>query len=211
MSYRLAIFSDIHADLHALQDALRHIDRIGCDEIVCAGDLVDFGLFPEETLGLIIERGIPCVRGNHDRWAVKSGAASLDLSPGSMRFLSGLPTAWEKRVEGVRLAVHHGSPRGDMDGIDPDQLDLALADMLLRKADCDVLIVGHTHVAFRVDVAGGRSILNPAALLRDPASGDEGPPATGTFGILDLPSGEFRVHRASDGAEVPIPRRLLAC
>jgi predicted phosphodiesterase len=81
--------------------------------------------------------------------------------------------------------------------------------MLLHKADCDVLIVGHTHRAFRIDVSGRRTILNPAALLRDPAPGAENPPATGTFGLLDLPSREFYVYRASDGSEVPVPRRVL--
>lgn len=209
MPYRVAIISDIHADLHALQDALKQIDQIGCDEIVCAGDLVDFGLFPEETLALLIARNIPCIRGNHDRWATKDGARGCDLSRETKRLLAELPTYWQRPIEGVRVAVHHGSPKGDMDGLVPDQVDLARADLLLRKADCDVLIVGHTHLVFRIDVAGGRSILNPAAVLRDPAPGAENPPATGTFGVLELPSREFRVYRASDGTEVVVPRRVL--
>lgn len=209
MAYRLAIITDVHGDLHVLQDALSQIERLGCDEIVCAGDLVDFGLFPGETISLLVERGIPCIRGNHDRWAVKDGAKGWDLAPEAKSFLADLPLRWEKRVEGTRVAVHHGSPRGDMDGIDPENIDLALADMLLRKADCDVLIVGHTHRAFRLDVAGARSILNPAALLRDPAPAGDNPPATGTFGVLELPSREFRVCRAKDGSEVEVRRRVL--
>jgi len=116
---------------------------------------------------------------------------------------------WEKNIKGTRVAVHHASPRGDIDGVDHEHINLALADLLLRRADCDVLIVGHTHRAFRLDVAGGRSILNPAALLRDPAPGAENPPATGTFGVLELPSREFRVFRAADGTEVEVPRRVL--
>jgi putative phosphoesterase len=208
MPYRLAVISDVHADLHALQDALEQIDGIGCDEIVCAGDLMDFGLFPEETLALLMARGVPCIRGNHDRWSTKDGARGWDLSHASAAFLAQLPTRWEKAIEGVRVAVHHGSPRGDMDGIDPEHIDLAMAQMLLRKADRAVLVVGHTHRAFRLD-AGGRSILNPAALLRDPTPGAENPPATGTFGVLELPSREFRVYRASDGVEVAVARRVL--
>src|SRR5580658_692973 len=42
---RLAIVSDVHADVHALRDALAQIERLGCDAVVCAGDLVDYGLF----------------------------------------------------------------------------------------------------------------------------------------------------------------------
>jgi predicted phosphodiesterase len=155
-------------------------------------------------------RDIPCVRGNRDRWATKDGARGCDLSDRTRAFLTfQLLPRWEKTIEGTRVAVHHASPRGDMDGIDPEHIDLALADMLLRKADCDVLIVGHTHLAFRLDVAGGRAILNPAALLRDPAPAAGNPQATGTFGVLELPAREFRVYAASDGAEVPLLHGLL--
>jgi len=48
--YRLAILSDVHADVHALTDALATIGRMGCDAIVCAGDVLDYGLFPDETI-----------------------------------------------------------------------------------------------------------------------------------------------------------------
>jgi predicted phosphodiesterase len=46
MTHRLAILSDVHADLQALQDALKQIERLGCDGIVCAGDLVTTGSSP---------------------------------------------------------------------------------------------------------------------------------------------------------------------
>jgi hypothetical protein len=72
---RIAIMSDVHADLHALRDALGMIDALGCDRVVCADDVVDYGIFPEETISLVRERKIPCVRGNHDRWATSSGGA----------------------------------------------------------------------------------------------------------------------------------------
>ena len=51
--YRIAILSDVHADVHALTDALAAIDRMHCDAVVCAGDVVDFGLFPDETIALL--------------------------------------------------------------------------------------------------------------------------------------------------------------
>lgn len=46
----IAVISDVHADVHSLDAALQQIRDLGCDQIVCAGDLVDFGLFPEETI-----------------------------------------------------------------------------------------------------------------------------------------------------------------
>ncbi|HEX7601166.1 MAG TPA: metallophosphoesterase family protein, partial [Polyangiaceae bacterium] len=200
-----------HADVHALEDALRAIDTLGCDEIVCAGDLVDYGLFPNETLDRLAERKIPCVRGNHDRSAVKAGGGGgLDLSRASRKFLAGTPPSWSKTIDGVRVVVHHASPRGDMDGIDPETLSSAQARALLDLAKADVLIVGHTHIGFRVEVAGRGIIINPAALLRSPADGEENPPATGTFGVLEVPSLAFGTYRASDGVAVEMLRRRLA-
>lgn len=43
---RVAFISDVHADVHALRDALASIERLGRDPIVCAGDFVDYGVFP---------------------------------------------------------------------------------------------------------------------------------------------------------------------
>jgi putative phosphoesterase len=178
---KLAFVSDVHGDVHALTDALASIAALGCDRVVCAGDLVDYWLFPDETIALLAERAIPTVRGNHDRWALapkesRSGRGGADhgetygggrdLSDATLRFLEGLPTAWTGAFEGVRVAVHHASPRGDMDGIDPQVIDLADARAYLEKADCDVLVVGHTHVPFMLRIPGGRRIVTPGALLR---------------------------------------------
>jgi predicted phosphodiesterase len=64
---RIAINSDVHSDVHALTDALFQAERLGCDAIVCAGDLVDHGMYPNEALALLSSRSISCIRGNHDR------------------------------------------------------------------------------------------------------------------------------------------------
>ncbi|MDZ4063424.1 MAG: metallophosphoesterase family protein, partial [Coriobacteriia bacterium] len=126
---RVAIISDIHADLHALRDALGMIDALGCDRVVCAGDLVDYGLFPEQTIRLVRQRKILCVRGNHDRWAVRSGgslsqgqdgagvdATSCDLSRAALDFLGSLPAAQRLEIDGTRFLVVHGRPGSDMNG-----------------------------------------------------------------------------------------------
>jgi predicted phosphodiesterase len=220
MTYRLAVLSDVHADLYALRDALRQIDAMGCDAIVCAGDTVDYGLFPNETIALLAQRAIPTVRGNHDRWGISSSKSSAGgewaLTKASWRFLAGTLRSWSLEREGSIVEVHHARPGSDMDGIIPPnaprhrlELDVAVgpppinASALLRNAD--VLIVGHTHLPFAMRF-GLRYIVNPGALLRDPAGGADNPPATGTFGVLELPERRWRVFRAKDGAEVDILR-----
>ena len=231
MATRLAIISDVHADVHAVRDALGQIERLGCAVVVCAGDIVDYGLFPEETIELLAHRKIPCIRGNHDRWAVtvdrgeSTDASGWDLSPRAAGFLAQLPTSWGATIEGVRIAVHHGSPRSDMDGIYPSEATIEDARRWLAEAKADILLVGHTHIAFALHVFGGAMIANPGALLRDPAEPMEdrawiydrdkgtfvpGPArGGGTFGVLELPSKVFTVHRAADGVEIEIARATL--
>lgn len=218
---RLAVFSDVHADAAALRDALARIAEMRCDAVVCAGDLVDYGTSPGETLALLEQSGIPAIRGNHDRWANGESAArrSWDVTPGSLAYLQGLPASWDTTIEGVRVALRHGTPRSDMRGIYPRYSSPGELRDFLDEANADVLIVGHTHIPFRIAV-GERLIANPGALLRepgprmagrpllfDPARGRfvAGPgPAGGTFGVLELPSRRFSVHRASDGSEAPL-------
>ena len=209
---RLAILSDVHADVHALTDALAQIARLDCRWVVCCGDVVDYGVFPDETIELLARREIPTIRGNHDRWAIKGQSATgggWELSRASRRFLASTPTEWRLEHAGIHIAFHHASPGDDMRGIVADEISAVEAVAYLTTANADVLIVGHTHRAFELFVGEGKRILNPGALLRSPAEGASNPPATGTFGVLELPSLRFRVMRAGDGAEVTILRRTL--
>jgi putative phosphoesterase len=232
---RLAIISDVHVDVHALRDALAHIERLGCDRVVCAGDVVGYGLFAQEVITLLRERCIPCVRGNHDRWAVGRGSAhdpdadsgdaphdasGWDLSADAVDFLASLPARWGATIEGVKVVVCHGTPQSDMTGVWPDQATAANLRARLDESGADVLVVGHTHVPFALDVAERGRVVNPGALLSaparpmdaawllDPATGTFRPSSAaggGTFGVLELPSMEFHVHRAVDGAAVRPP------
>jgi hypothetical protein len=103
-----------------------------------------------------------------------------------------------------------------MKGIYPDTKPAELRAML-DATKADVLVVGHTHGAMCLDAGGGRLVVNPGALLRDPAVPMDGPmlfdkatgtfakapsQTPGTFGILELPTRRFTVHRAKDGEQI---------
>ena len=207
MNHRLGIISDLHADLGALEDALDNFDRLGVDEIVCAGDIVDGGDEPEAVIALLRERRIPTVRGNHDRWALmrhdsgepehEGDARSHYLSVGAVEWLAGLPTNWRKTIEGVRLVVVHGTPLSDMDGIYPGTSGAEL-ESWLAVAEADVLVCGHTHIPLIRHVAGSRLLVNPGALWRDAGaspstSGHE--PCGGCCGVLELPGLRWLPHQ----------------
>lgn len=63
---KIALISDIHANFPALEAVLAAIDQMDCVKILCGGDIVGYGPHPRECLAAIRERGISCVRGNHD-------------------------------------------------------------------------------------------------------------------------------------------------
>src|SRR5271165_3536837 len=65
---KVALISDIHGNLLALEKVLRHLDAEGTDEIICLGDVAATGPNPHEVLGLLRARKIPCVMGNTDEW-----------------------------------------------------------------------------------------------------------------------------------------------
>ncbi len=203
---RLAVLSDVHADVASVRSALAQAQRLGCEHVVCNGDIVDYGHFPEETIALLAEQGIPCIRGNHDRWALERPDESR-LSGPALDWLGGLGTAWELTLEGVSLYGCHASPRSDMAGIDPAQATAGELSAMLDRVGVDILVVGHTHIAFEITLTHGRRILNPGSSLTD----GTGHPShlvreCGTFGILELPSRRWTVQRVDDGREVEIVR-----
>lgn len=63
---RLAILSDIHANLEALVEVLADLERAGADEVICLGDHVGYGPDPEAVVEEIRRRGLPSVLGNHE-------------------------------------------------------------------------------------------------------------------------------------------------
>jgi predicted phosphodiesterase len=195
---RLAFITDVHADLHALQDALAIAAAEGCRIVVCGGDVVDSGRYPNETIALLREHGIPTVRGNHERWAIgretKAREAGLvhQLTDESLAWLGTLPEEWTTVIRGRVVSVTHARPGSDFKGLDPSMTDRELA-VHLDRSGASVLLVGHTHAVFERRLSDGRLVANPGSLLRDPAPGIETLPSTGTMGILELPTLKWRV------------------
>jgi predicted phosphodiesterase len=128
---RVAVITDIHGNLPALEASLDAIDAIGVDEIYCGGDLVGYGPYPNEVCALIEEREIPTIYGNYDyaigRDLDDCGCAYVtqhdrELGQRSVAwtlahtderakdFMRGLP--FDLRFDPADVAIHlvHGSP-----------------------------------------------------------------------------------------------------
>ena len=171
---RIAIFSDIHGNRHALEAMLADIDGQHPDQVYCLGDLVGYGAHPNEVIELIHGRGIPTVMGNYDDGVGfdrdDCGCAYTDAE---MRRLGDLSLRWSRehvtagnkarlralvpsiRLEaaGVRLLLVHGSPRRMNEYVYEDR-PLASLERVARAAEADVLAFGHTHLPYVKPVAG---------------------------------------------------------
>src|SRR3569623_367375 len=63
---KIALFSDIHANLPALEACLADIEKQKPDAVYCLGDLVGYNIWPNEVINEIRKRGIPTIAGNYD-------------------------------------------------------------------------------------------------------------------------------------------------
>ena len=72
---RIALLTDIHANLPALMAVLEDVQRRGCERIYHAGDLIAIGPYPEEVVDLAMANGMRCVLGNHDELVLKGISA----------------------------------------------------------------------------------------------------------------------------------------
>lgn len=176
---KVAVFSDVHGNVAALEAVLADIDRRGVDALFCAGDLVSYGPYPNEAVDVIRQRGIPAVRGNHDDavgfgkpscgcWFVDEtdrlmGEAQLAWTAARVtqerkEFLRGLPLALDLDWEGYRVLITHGSPRSVHEYVREDTPTGEL-EQLVAASGADVLIVGHTHRPF-YRLFGARHLVN---------------------------------------------------
>lgn len=193
---RIAVFSDIHGNLHALEAVLAEIDGEGVDEIWCLGDVVGYGPRPNECVDLVRERAQLSLCGNHDL-AVLGTLDIADFSgdaAAAARWTQGElgeeQAAWLRGLEASATRrdaeLFHGSPRDPVwDYVLSEEVALAS----LLETTAPIVLVGHSHVALaltwneeRIDgglapagkeaeLAAGRWLLNPGS-VGQPRDGD---------------------------------------
>ena len=174
---RIAVISDIHGNLAALDAVLADIALRDVDLIVNLGDICSGGLFPSETADRLMPLGLPAIRGNHERQLVtlphdhmgQSDRYTVErLRVDQLEWLGGLPTSL--RIADDVLLVH-GTPDSDLtyflETVTEDGLREATpAEVEQRAGDTDaaVILCGHTHLARSVRLADGRLIVNPGSV-----------------------------------------------
>jgi diadenosine tetraphosphatase ApaH/serine/threonine PP2A family protein phosphatase len=193
---RVAVVSDIHANLPALEAVLAAIDGAAAiDEIWCLGDTVGYGADPDTCADLVRERCDLCLVGNHDLAVL----GALDI--GAFSEAAAAAVAWtrehiaertlamlrelEPAGERQEVALFHASPR---DPVWEYVLSAEQADACLDVQPRRVALIGHSHVAlFFVRPAPGEHSED----IRGAQAGDDT--------LLDLEAGAWLINPGSVG------------
>ncbi len=192
---KYAVFSDVHSNVFALKAALCEIDKLRPDKIICLGDIVGNGFYPEETVSLIREReDIVCVKGNHDMFVTMDlrNFSKEDprvkvftwqqkvLSSASKKFLSALPPVLKFKdgdfdITAYHYPTNHGGRFKNMKYL-PSKQDL---EYLFGDEKGDIFLFGHEHTGSLNEV-NGRYFLNFGTL------GNFLQKDTARFGLLEI-------------------------
>jgi putative phosphoesterase len=211
VSEQVAVVTDIHANLPALEAALARIETLGIDRVYCGGDLVGYGPHPNEVCARIEELEMPTIYGNYDYAIARNledcgcayvnphdreiGQRSVDwtlahTNDSAKRFMKALPFDLRFELDGRRVRLVHGSPRKVNEYLFEDK-PARTFERIAALADCDVLVFGHTHKPWVHEY--GDVLFANCGSLGKPKDGD--------------PRGSFAVLRSStQGIAVSIER-----
>lgn len=218
---RIAVISDIHSNLPALQRSLEIIDKLSVDRIYCLGDTVGYGPAPNECVALVRERCSAVVKGNHDCGVI--GEVPIDhfntygqsairwtrkhITKKNAEYLSALPLLCVD--DDITLA--HASPLNPADWRYifswPD------AERSFAAFSTRLCFIGHTHIPVIVGEDGsvnmyrdGRRFLINVGSIGQARDGN----ARATFGLLDTTNQSFEILRLTYDIEATASAILKA-
>jgi predicted phosphodiesterase len=211
---KLAVLADIHGNLPALEAVWEDLGQFEVDQVVVAGDIVNWGPFSLEVLEFLDQRHCTVMRGNNEIYLLdyqsdRAPAAWARYTlPGWLHRQIG--DVWKARIaawpdtlqlrfpDGPAIRVVHGSPRDHWEGIFPTSTDAEIEEMLAGVEE-QVIIAAHTHLPLD-RTTGDRRLLNPGS-VGIPLDGN--PDAS--YMLLTVTNGEWHAeHR-----RVPYDREPL--
>jgi len=166
---KIALFSDIHANLPALEAMFADMDTRKPDAIYCLGDMIGYNIWPNEVINEIRKRGIPAIAGNYDFGIGRSsddcgcayktdhekefGKVSISFTNSIVKdeernYLRTLPAhlkvEFQLNNDKLNLFLVHGSPRRINEYLFEDREEKSLW-RIMEQADADIMCFGHTH------------------------------------------------------------------
>ncbi len=163
---KIGVITDIHNNFTALKAVVKELQQSGCDKIICCGDIIGIGPFPEETVQYLMRiPNLIAVRGNHEQYLLDEMPSDYPneenmeyeemkhhkwehslLSKESVDFLRSLPYKVSVTCDGYALTVRHYCMDSDghyiNDKMNPDKTDL---DKMFADVEGDIILYGHNH------------------------------------------------------------------
>lgn len=184
---RLALLSDIHGNLAALQAVVADFGRRGVDAVVNLGDSLSGPLLPRETAQFLMAQDWVQLAGNHERQVLtlqphdcdpSDAYARAQLTAGELDWIASLKPFHSYSEE---IVLCHGTPAHDgeyfLESVEPGRLRPATQDEVgqrLGPIDASVVASGHTHVPRMLRSSSGQMLINPGS-VGQPAWDDDRP------------------------------------
>lgn len=185
---KIAIISDIHGNIDALNSVLADIQTENCSKIFCLGDVVMAGPEPSETIKKINElmqsKDFYIIQGNTDKMLsvfsfdtynaiLKTNtvmgsaylADSKQLTQEEKDFLANLPAQQEIELFGIKILLVHGSPRKNNENIYPN-LAIEEVEKMLEGTNADIIFCGHTHMPCGYQTNTNQTVVNVGSIGR---------------------------------------------
>lgn len=183
---RIAVMSDIHGNLWALEAVLADIARRNVELTVNLGDILSGPLLPAQTAERLMALALATIRGNHERQVLEDDPTRMGasdrwahdcISAAQREWIASLPVSM--RLQDDVLMVH-GTPGSDlvywMETVDPagGQRRASYAEVLARAGDAQasLILCGHTHVPRAMQLDDGRLVVNPGSVGLQAYAGD---------------------------------------
>ena len=195
---RIAVISDVHSNLQALEEVKKRIDDEGIDYVLSAGDAVGYGADPNRCCAILKDWARHSVLGNHDWAALRRDPSGMNpyaekaalwtaeqIDEDSREYLGSLKESAHSDANGSAIEARHGSLRSMLEYV----YEADLSEDLLQQSGADVLVLGHTHVPYAKMFASGL-IVNPGS-VGQPRDGD----SRASFGILQTEPLSFEIRR----------------
>ena len=163
---KIAVFSDIHANLQAMTSIIEDIDKSSFDKVIYLGDVIGFGPNPKECLDILIDSNIKVVKGNHEVYQTNEEVAGElpvneqehrnwiheQLSSEELDYLHDLPMEIEELIEGNLFTFSHfflDESKAYYESLkvlgDKRIFDLS------NKIETDYMFFGHSHDPFQIN------------------------------------------------------------
>lgn len=185
---KIAVISDIHGNMEALNAVMADIQKQDCQKLFVLGDFAMAGPEPREAVQFFMDKvfdpNVEMIQGNtdhmiadytpdlydsmKDKMPVMSAALKDDVSlldSYEKMFLKNLPIQKEVSVEGVTFLLVHGSPRKNNEDI-LSETPMETVEQMLENVDAQIVLCGHTHIPCGFQTSKGKTVINVGSVGR---------------------------------------------